>query len=103
MTLRMSERCLYFRKAAKDDEIAGYVAEVKNVEQFLLSLGYLQFNESFRAESGILPVTSTITGMSRIGSCTTVQATRVARIMCAVNFGEDFAAIVCGVGLLYRP
>jgi hypothetical protein len=59
---------IFQKSSQEDDEIAGYVAEVKNVDQFLLSLGYWQFNASFRAVSGILLVTKTITGMSRIGS-----------------------------------
>jgi SMC proteins Flexible Hinge Domain len=68
-----------------DDGEAEYIAEVKNVRQFLLCLGLLQYNASFRVVSGILQVTKTITGMSRIGSCTVVQAARVARIACAAN------------------
>jgi hypothetical protein len=91
---------IFQKSSQEDDEIGGYVAEVKNVEQFLLSLGYLQFNASFRAVSGILQVTTTITGMSRIGSCTTgPSCSNCVR----GQFGDDFAAIVCGVGLLYRP
>jgi hypothetical protein len=65
---------IFQKRNQDDDEIACYVAEVKNVEQFLLSLGHLQYNASFRAVSGMLQVTKTITGMSRISSCTTVQA-----------------------------
>jgi hypothetical protein len=39
-------------------------------------------------------VTKTRTGMSRIGSCTTVQAARVARIACAVNL-EKISELLC--------
>jgi hypothetical protein len=85
---------IFQKSSREDDEIAGYVVEVKNVEQFLLSLGCLQFNASFRAVSGILQVTKTITGKSRIGSCTTVQAARVARIACAVNL-EKISGLLC--------
>jgi hypothetical protein len=85
---------IFQKSSQEDDEIAGYVAEVKNVEQFLLSLGYLQFNASCRTVSGILQVTKTITGMSRIGNCTTVQASRVARIACAANL-EKISELLC--------
>jgi hypothetical protein len=35
---------IFQRSSQENDEIAGCVAEMKNVEQFFLSLGYLQFN-----------------------------------------------------------
>jgi hypothetical protein len=91
---------MFQKSSQEDDEIAGYVAEVKNVEQFLLSLGYLQFTASFRAVSGMLQVTMTITGMSRIGSCTTVEAARVARIACAVNL-EKISELMCAALAFY--
>jgi hypothetical protein len=91
---------IFQKSSQEDDEIAVYVPEVKNVEQFLLPLGFLQFNASFRAVYGILQGTKSMTGLSRMhnsaggpGCSNCVRG----------QFGEDFGAIVCGVGLLYRP
>jgi hypothetical protein len=72
-------------KAQAETKKPHYVAVVKNVEQVLLCIGYLKYNASFHAVAGILQVNKTVTGLSKIGSCTTKEASLNARIMCAVN------------------
>jgi hypothetical protein len=66
------------------DEKSGYIARVKNVEQFLLCLATFnitppleQFRGFFRWRRQSM--------VWKIGSCTAVQASRVSRIACAVN------------------
>jgi hypothetical protein len=51
----------------------------------LLCIGYFKYIASFHAVTGILQVTKAVTGLSKLGTCTTKKVSRNARIVCAVN------------------